>query len=218
MPIDLQNELLNLRRSILRMGAAVEQRVRWSIESLNDRDAELARRVRVSDTEIDDMEVDIEEECLRILALLQPMATDLRFILAVMRMNTDLERIGDLARSIAKRVIDLDRQFDLVYPDCVAEMGSATIRMLDDALTAFSDENMALAKFIRQADQRVDDLQKEVFSWVQREIQSDVETTQAAIDILSVARKLERIADHATNIAEDVMFLIEGSIVRHSKA
>ena len=97
-------------------------------------------------------------------------------------------------------------------------MGAATQRMLGDALTAFSDENMALARFIRKADQRVDDLQKEVFAWCTNEIPARVEMTEAAIDVLSVARKLERIADHATNIAEDVMFLIEGSIVRHSKA
>ena len=107
MALDLQTELTNLRRSILHMGASVEQRVRWAVDALNEFDVDLAKRVRSSDQEIDDMEIDIEEECLRILALLQPVASDLRFILAVMRMNVDLERIGDLARSIAKRVIDL---------------------------------------------------------------------------------------------------------------
>jgi phosphate transport system protein len=218
MPIELQKELTHVRRLIMAMGAAVEQRVNRAIEALLDWDLEAAREVRTGDREIDQMEVEIESECLRVLALGQPVASDLRFILVVLRLNTDLERIGDLAKSIAKRVINLADAFDVSLPPALTEMCHATRQMFSDALAALANNDAQACRQIRRSDQHVDDLQKEIFYWVQREIPLHIEATQAAIDILSIARKLERIADIATNIAEDVIFLVEGAIVRHTKA
>ncbi|MHC5023026.1 MAG: phosphate signaling complex protein PhoU [Planctomycetota bacterium] len=216
MPIDLATELIELRRSVLSMAASVEERVNQAVEALLNDDPELARLIRAGDDEIDRMEIDNEEECLRILALTQPVASDLRFVLAAMRINGQLERSADLARSIAKRVIDLDRVARrLTLPDALVTMARETQRMFSGAISALVEEEPAQARKIRVADQRVDDLQKEVFAWAQELIPRDVSMTAAAIDVLSVARKFERIADLSTNIAEEVIFLVEGTLVRH---
>lgn len=215
--MELVKELTLLRRSILSMGALVEQRVLMAIDGLFNHDLDSSLTVRKGDDEIDRMEVQIEEACLRILALSHPVAKDLRFVLAVMRINSDLERIGDLARSVAKRAMNLEDLGPIEFPSGLREMADAARQMLADALASLTDGDVQLARRIRKADKRVDDLQKEVFAWVQREIPLHVETTRAAIDVLSVARKLERIADMTTNIAEDVIFLIEGELVRHTQ-
>jgi phosphate transport system protein len=216
MPIDLRSELLGLRRDILTLGATVEQRVAQSLQALLKHHHDMAHRVADGDSEIDRMEIEIEAECLRILALSQPVAGDLRFVLAVMRINNELERVGDLARSIAKRAMDLDTLRPIEFPQSLLTMADRAREMLSGAIQALADEDVITARRIRAADERVDDLQKEVFHWVQDEIVSNVATTEAALDILSVARKLERIADIATNIAEDVIFLAEGAVVRHT--
>jgi phosphate transport system protein len=215
--MDLNKELTDLRRSILTMGSAVEQRVGDAVEALFQCRVDLAERVRSGDREIDEMDVDIEAECLRILALAQPVAADLRFVLAVLRMNTDFERIGDEAKSIAKRVLDLAREEAIEYPPILREMAEASRQMLSDALTALTDGNAELGRDVRQADQVVDDLNKAVYAWVQEKIRKEVKATPAAIDVLSIARRLERIADLATNVAEDVIFMLEGSTVRHAR-
>jgi len=217
MPIDLSHELIVLRRQILTMGAAVEQRVRDAVNALLNRNAELAQQVRRSDGEINSMEIDIEEECLKILALTQPVAGDLRFVLAVMRINQNFERIGDLAKSIAKRTLDLLEQGYVDIPNPIEHMCREAQHMLENVLTSLSDQNVELARRVRAADDRVDDLQREVFVWARNEIPSHVEHTEAAIDFLSIARKLERVGDMSTNIAEEVIFLSEGTLVRHQR-
>ncbi|TVQ51486.1 MAG: phosphate transport system regulatory protein PhoU, partial [Phycisphaerales bacterium] len=170
-----------------------------------------AQTVRVGDDEIDAMDLDIERECLRLLSLTQPVATDLRFILSVMRINTDLERIADMAKSIAKRVIAMEQLPGTFEPPATMRaMATQTRRMLDDALAALANNDRSLCNNIRKSDDQVDDMLKEMFAWAQSSIQEDVEVTAFAINMLSVARKLERIADMATNIAEDVIFVIEG--------
>ncbi len=217
MAIDLRRELGELRRAILSMGSLVEQRVEQAIEALFTGNVDVAREVRLGDRDVDTMDVDIERRCLRILALSQPVATDLRFVLAVMRINNDLERIGDEARSIAKRVIDLSEATPIEFPQALRQMADAARRMLADALTALTEEDADLSRRIKRADEQVDSLQKEIFAWIQTEIPRHVEATRAAIDLLSAARRLERIADLSTNIAEDVIFLAEGSLVRHEQ-
>jgi phosphate transport system protein len=217
MPMDLNKELTDLRRAILTMGSAVEQRVGDALDALFGCRVDLAENVRGGDREIDEMDVDIEAECLRILALAQPVAADLRFVLSVLRMNTDFERIGDEAKSIAKRVLDLVRKESIEYPPILREMAEASRKMLADALTALTDSDADLGRAVRQADEKVDELQKQVITWVQQKIPKDVEATPAAIDVLSIARRLERIADLATNVAEDVIFMLHGSQVRHAR-
>ncbi|MCL4210693.1 MAG: phosphate signaling complex protein PhoU [Phycisphaeraceae bacterium] len=215
MPMQLLKELVDLRRNILTMGAAVEQRIHWAMRALLEGDMEAAQLVRKGDNEIDRMEIINEEECLRILALTHPVAGDLRFVLSAMRINTNLERIADMARSVAKRAIDLHQLRTVEMPPSLATMATETEHMFVSAMKALADEDADLAQRIRKDDQRVDDLQKEVFAWAQVEIPRHVEATEAAIDVLSIARKLERIADVCTNIAEDVIFMSKGSLVRH---
>jgi len=216
MAISLYAELVKLRRSILTMAAEVDQRLEKAIDALLNHNQTAAWDVRRGDATIDRWELDIEEECLRCLALVQPRAKDLRFVLAIMRINSELERIGDMAQSISKRVLDLDRHAPIDTPMALVAMAQDTRTMYSNAINALADNDAELAGAIRKADSRVDELQKEVFSWVQSEIRREVELTEAAIDVLSVARKLERIADVCTNIAEDIIFLIDGTVVRHS--
>jgi len=217
MPIVLSNELTELRRLILTMGASVEQRLNLSIQAMLQHDHNAAETVRNGDDEVDEMEIRIEQECLRVLALSHPVAGDLRFVLAVMRINSNLERIADHANSIAKRVLDLEHLPAIKVPDGLLRMIDETRQMFSGALKALADEDPHLARKVRRSDQRVDDLQKEIFVWVKQQITRDVDSSDAAIDLLSVARKLERVADVSTNIAEDVIFLTEGNVVRHQR-
>lgn len=217
MAIDLHKELLSLRREILNMGAIVEQRVRGAVEALESGDIELARQIKGGDKEIDDLEVHIESECLRVLALGSPVASDLRFVLTVLRIDGQLERIGDLARSIAKRVIGLNVLPTIELPTALVDIGHGARGMLSDALAALSAEDATLCRQVRAADERVDDLRREVFYWGRDEMPKRPDATQAIIDILAIAGKFERIGDLSNNIAGDVIFLVEGSIVRHTK-
>ncbi len=216
MSVDLQKELNALRRHILTMGACVDNRVNETCSALFTLDTDAARHVCAGDDEIDAMDLDIEREALRLLALTQPVAADLRFILAAMRINTDLERIADLARSIAKRVLALcEESEELNLPPALRAMADRTRTMLSDALAALSDNDTALCEAIRKADDQVDDLLKEIFTWAQEEIPGHVDSTPSVINMLSIARKLERIADMTTNIAEDIIFFTSGEVVRH---
>lgn len=217
MAIDLHKKLLKIRRDILTMAASVEQQVDNALAALVHKDLTLAKEVHASDREINSIELDIESECLRIFALTHPVAGDLRFIMAVLRINSDLERIGDKAKSIAKRVIDLIDCTPVPLPLQLADMAQQTRTMLSNALTALADEDAALCRSVLVSDDRVDELQKDIFRWAHQEIPRNVECTHAVISVLSISRALERIADLATNIAENVIFLVEGSVVRHKK-
>lgn len=217
MPINLISELAAVRRMILSLGATVERQVERAITAFTTKDVALARLVQAGDEEINHQELDIENECLRIFALTHPVAGDLRFVLAVLRINSNLERIGDKAKTIAKRTIDLIDCIPMQWPAMIAEMAQESRKMLSDALTALVNEDAELCRHVRLSDDRVDALQKELFNWAHKEIPAHVETTHAVIDLLSISRALERIADLSTNIAEDVIFLVEGSVVRHRK-
>jgi len=217
MGMSLVNELVEVRRSILSMAASVERQVDRSLSALMDKDIALARLVKAGDEEINQLELDIENECLKIFALTHPVAGDLRFVMAVLRINSNLERIGDKAKSIAKRVIDLTDCIPLAFPRAMSEMAVKTRKMLSDALTAMANEDADLCRTVRMSDDDVDRLQKDIFNWAHQEIPAHVESTHAVIDVLSISRALERIADLSAAIAEDVIFLVEGSIVRHRK-
>lgn len=216
--MQLTAEMTILRRMLLSMAAGVEKRVHNAIDSLLDRDMEAARVVRMSDDEIDAMDLDIEAECLRILALSHPVASDLRFVLAATRINADLERTADLASSIAKRVLAIgEYPAPIELPSSLIEMARAALEMLTNALSALADGDAARCGGIRLADDEVDNLLKAIFDWANHEIPRDVAMAPAVIDILSIARKLERIADMATNIAEEVVFITSGRVMRHSR-
>jgi len=217
MGMDLIHELVEVRRSILSMAASVERQVDRALSALVNKDLALARLVQAGDEEINHLELDIENECLRIFALTHPVAGDLRFVMAVLRINSNLERVGDKAKTIAKRIIDLSNCEPMTLPPAIPEMAQEARKMLGDALTALANEDSDLGRHVRVSDDRVDALQKELFNWAHREIPQHVESTHAVIDILSISRALERIADLSANIAEDVIFIVEGSIVRHSR-
>jgi phosphate transport system protein len=215
MAVDLRNEMVDLRRNLLAMGAAVEQRVTRVIESMIEGDLSLAESVKAGDAEIDRMELELEASCMRLLALAQPVAGDLRLILSVIRISGQLERVADLARGIAKKLIKVSALDAIEIPGAMTDLAFATRTMLSDALAALANEDAALCRQVRRSDQRVDDLYKEILIWGRQEIPQHPEAAAAAIDVLTIAQRFERIADMTTNIAEDVIFLVEGRVVRH---
>jgi phosphate transport system protein len=216
MAIDLQTEMLSLRRNLLAMGAATEQRLSLATFALVEGNVDAARTVKGGDAEIDAMEVDLETQCMRILALGSPVAHDLRFVLSVIRISADFERIADLSRGIAKKVLRWGNgNGPTEVPGALADMASSASAMLGDVLAALSDEDVERCREVRRADRRVDDLNKEVVASSRQLIHEDVSRTAEAIDMMQIAQRLERIADIATNIAEDVIFLAEGRVVRH---
>lgn len=215
MAVHLQKEENKLKKQILALGAIVEESVRKAVSSLEKRDEKLASDVLDHDNEIDQMEVDLEEECLKILALYQPVAQDLRFVIAVLKINNDLERIGDLAGNIAERALRLSQDGKASIPFDFHKMAERVQLMLRHALDALVNADVALALQVRNSDDEVDDMHREVYRIVEEEIRKDVNNVGALIQFLAISRSLERIADHATNIAEDVTYMIEGDIVRH---
>ena len=215
MAVDLRNEMVELRRNLLAMGAAVEQRVTQVIEAMIDGDLSLAEGVKAGDAEVDRMELELEADCMRLLALAQPVAGDLRLILAVIRISGQLERVADLARGVAKKLIKVSAMDMLALPPAMTDLAFATRTQLSDVLAALANEDAALCRQVRRSDQRVDDLYKEILIWGREEIPQHPETAQSAIDILTIAQRFERIADMTTNIAEDVIFMVEGRVVRH---
>ena len=218
MAIDLQTEMLTLRRNLLAMGAATEQRLSLATFALVEGNVDAARAVKGGDAEIDAMEVDLETQCMRILALGSPVAHDLRFVLSVIRISADFERIADLSRGIAKKVLRWGNgNGPTEVPGALADMASSASAMLGDVLAALSDEDVERCREVRRADRSVDDLNKEVVASSRQLIHEDVSRTAEAIDMMQIAQRLERIADIATNIAEDVIFLVEGRIARHGE-
>ncbi len=211
----LEREIEKLKKKILALSAVVEESVRRSIRSIEERDTPLAASVVKTDAEIDEAEVDVEEECLKILALHQPVAIDLRFLVAVLKINNDLERIGDMAVNIAERAVFLNAQEKLDYPFNLHEMAERAQAMLRRSLDALINHDAALAQAVCAADDDVDALYVAVYELVRDGVRERLEHIDSLLNMLSVARALERIADHATNIAEDVIYMIEGEIVRH---
>ncbi len=215
MPVNLQSRVIDLRRNLLALGAVVEQRVMNVIDVIRDGDVELARIIRSGDAEIDQMQLDLEAECMRLLALGSPVAGDLRLILTAMRVSNELERIADMAKGISKRVIRLVDSGNYRYPSSLVQMAEAALNMLRDVLIAFSNEDIRLCLEVRRADAYVDNLNREVVAWAREWIEQDVEKSGAAIELLAIAQRVERLADIVTAIAEDTVFLVEGRLVRH---
>ncbi len=211
----LQTDLSALKEHSLSLAADVEERVRRSVKALQERDASLAQEVMDGDQEIDEREVRLEEECLKILALHQPVAIDLRFVVAVLKLNSDLERIGDLAVNIAERAQFLSTREPVPVPLDFGGMAEATRNMLRQALDALVNLDIGAAWEVLKSDDVVDEINREMFVQVQDGIRKHPDMLDALIHLLSASRHLERIADLATNIAEDVIYMVDGEIVRH---
>lgn len=212
----LNDELLKLRRMLLTMSAEVEQRVQQASEALLKQDVALAEHVKGGDDEIDQLDLSVEAECVEIIALHHPMACDLRYVLAALRINADLERIADLARGIAKRAIKLKYLKPVPRPPALVEMCASVRGMLADALQAVSEQDANAAFRIRARDREVDDLYKELFAWAVEQVSLGASDVRAIFDLLSAVRSLERIGDIAKNIAEATVFSAEGTVVRHA--
>ena len=215
MAIHLQTRIVDLRRNLLAMGAAVESRVAGVVRALETGDTDLARSIKEGDAEIDQMQVELEGECMKLLALSHPVASDLRLIVTVLRISGELERIADHAKGIAKRLLKLDRSGPIAMPRSLVDLAEGTRSMIAEAVATMADPNLDRCLQIRRSDRRIDLLNKEVLTWSREEITRDVGHTAQAIDILSAAQRFERMSDIATNIAEDLIFLVEGRIVRH---
>lgn len=216
MHIQLQREIDKLKRQILALSAKVENDVRLAVRAADNQDAALAQQVINREALTNTMEVDVEEEGLKILALYQPVASDLRYIIAVLKINQDLERIGDLAVHIAERAEFLCRQPRIDIPFRLEQMAEKSQGLLKKVLDAFVNLDEAAAREVCAADSEIDEMHQEIFRQVKEAIMQNPQLFEALLQILHISRHLERIGDHATNIAEDLIYLIEGRIVRHA--
>ncbi|MCB9919820.1 MAG: phosphate signaling complex protein PhoU [Planctomycetes bacterium] len=211
----LLRDLEHIKREILSVGGLVEQAIHRATTAFVERRPELADEVVEGDNEIDDREVRVEEECLKALALHQPVAADLRFIITVLKVNNDLERMGDLAVNIAQRSRYLANSKPTSFASQFRTMVDNVRSMVRDSLDALVNVDLALARRIYQRDDEVDAAHSKMYGLLQEKMEADVSCIDDCISLLSVSRHLERIADLATNIAEDVEFMIEGEIIRH---
>ncbi len=215
MAIHLVRDLEKLKKELLFVGSMVEDATNKAIVALIDRRLELAEEVIVGDRDVDEREVQVEEECLKVLALHQPVAADLRFVVTVLKVNNDLERVGDLAGNIAARARYFAEFPGVEIQPEIKVMAESTRGMLKDSLSALISLDTKQAGEVLRKDEDVDRLHKGLFTRLREMMIEDPATIPHRIELLSVSRYLERIADLATNIAEDVIFMVDGDVVRH---
>ncbi len=215
MNVLLRKELETIRKKLLALGAMVEDRFLNAVTAFEHGDTELCEQVIGSDHDVDSMEVEIEEDCLKVLALHQPVAGDLRFLIVVIKINNDLERIADQAVNIAQRVVRIQGFNYESYVHGYRVMADMAGNMLKMSLDAFVNQDTSLAEDVRAMDGRVDDMKNGFYDRIKADIMVMPEKTGKLINMLLISRHLERIADHATNIAEEVIYMKRGEIVRH---
>ena len=215
MPAHLLRDVERLKKEILSLGAMAEQAGREATTAIEMRDVALAQRIIDNDFTLDEMEVQVEESCLKILALYQPVATDLRFIIVALKINSDLERVGDLAVNVAERAAFLATQPPVDISFDFRAMARKAQAMLQKSLDALVNLRADLAHEVCAADDEVDAMNRQMYLIVKDAIPVQPQHTESLIHMFSATRHLERIADHATNIAEDVIYMIEGRIIRH---
>ena len=211
-------ELDALKQTLLAMGALVEDQIRRVMHALVERDEALARDVIERDHQVNAYDVEVDEKCVELLARYQPAASDLRFLTTAMKIVTDLERIGDQAVNIAQRALELNREAQLKPYIDLPRMAAKSQQMVKDALDAFVARDAGLARDVCARDSEVDALKEQVFRELLTFMMGDPKTIARALHLILVSRFLERVADHATNIAEMVVYMIEGKIVRHTLA
>ncbi|BFU96379.1 MAG: Phosphate-specific transport system accessory protein PhoU homolog [Nitrospira sp.] len=209
-------ELAELKTQILRMGTLVEQQIEGSIQALVNRDVHLASRIIERDALVNSLDVEIDETCIRLLALQAPAAGDLRFITTAMKISTELERMSDLAENISERVIELNEEPQLKPYIDIPRMSSWTMRMVRECLEAFVRSDAVLARKVCADDDFIDDLTHQLFRELLSFMIEKPDTITRAIRLTFIGKYLERIADHATNVAELVIYMVEGKIIRHT--
>ena len=211
------DELGELKETLLKMAGLADEAITRAVSALVDRDADKAEGVQRDDRAIDLLEIEVDELCLRLLALRQPNSADLRFVTSALRINADLERIGDLAVNISERALDLMAEPQLKPLIDIPRMASTAQGMLDDAIRAFVGNDVALARAVCIRDDEVDSLNDQIFRELLTYMMQDHTSISRAVDLILVGRHLERIADHATNICEDVIYMVEGTNIKHHK-
>jgi len=217
MSMHLQRQFDKLKKMILSEGAMVEQAVFDASQAISQRDAAMAEQVIEGDLHIDLLEVDVEEEILHTLACYQPVAQDLRFVISILKINHDLERIGDLAVTIAKQAEFLSAEDPLPdMPIDLADMADKARTMLKNSLDSLVNNDASLAQGVREMDDQVDEMHRQTYEAVESHALTKPEHIRQLVHLLNTSRSLERIADHAVNIAKDVIYLVQGTIVRHS--
>jgi phosphate transport system protein len=210
-----QEELEQLKTRLLEMGGQAEENVRLAVKGLVDRDHELIERVMVGDEPLNNLHIEIDNRCFTLLALYQPMAADLRTIVAAVKINTDLERVGDLAVNIAEAARRYASHAPVKKLIDIPRMAGIAQTMLRDALDAFVRRDLAMAQAVLNEDDRLDTLKTQIFRELLTYMLQDPSTIEPALDLILISRHLERIGDHATNIAEDVIFIVSARDVRH---
>jgi phosphate transport system protein len=209
-------ELKELYKEILRMGVMTQEEIFKSTESLKNREKDQAQEVIASDEKIDELELAIDEKCIDLIARFQPMASDLRFIATAMKINADLERIADLAVDISERALELINKPILKPLIDIPKLSEVAQKMVKDAIDAFVNRDVELARSVVRADSQADSLRNKVQDELINDYMArDAKTVDRAVPLLLIARYLERICDHATNIAEDVIYMVEGKVVKH---
>jgi len=217
MSLHLQRDLDKLKKEVLKLGNLVETAINNAILALNNREASYVDEVFKHEEIINEMEVKIEEDCLKILALHQPVAVDLRFIVVVLKVNNDLERMGDFATNIAKRARELMQVEPLpTLPEFVNDLPDLVRTMVRKSLDALVKLDIDLANEVMDMDDSVDQINRDMYSAMKQEITKNPENAEKAVNLLSCSRYMERIADLSTNIAEDVIFMVEGKVIRHT--
>ena len=208
-------ELAKLKDQILRMGSLVEGQIRQALNALIDRDDALAREVIDNDRQVNTMDVAVDEACLELLALQQPAARDLRFITTAMKISTELERMSDLAENICERAIELHEEPQLKPYIDIPLMAERAIKMVGEALDAFVRGDSVLARKVLEEDDYIDELNEQIFRELLSFMMENPQTISRAIRLSFISKYIERIADHATNVAELVVYMVEGKIIRH---
>lgn len=218
MSVHWEKQIERLKAMILTLGGLVEESLEKAIRAVQKRDPDLARAVIEGDERIDRMEIEIEEECLHTLALYQPVASELRFVVAVLKINNDLERMADLAVNISEQAIFLCQHPPVEQvPFDLATMSRQVRWMAKSALDALVQQDTQLAEEVRRTDDQVDQIHRAMYRQLPPRIVQNPQEAPALLHYLSISRQLERIADHATNIAEDVLYLVRGDILRHAR-
>ncbi len=212
--LTFHREIEKLKKKFMILGSLVEDRMQKACMAMQNRDQDLLQKIIASDWEIDEMEIEVEEECLKILALHQPVARDLRLLVAVIKINNELERIADIAVNISKRVQTISKDSALNFSIDYQPMATKVLRMLKMCLDALVTEDADLARRIFLEDEEVDYLRNQAYKSVIRELNSDPGHASCLVNMYLLARHLERVGDRTTNIAEEVIYLVEGEIVR----
>lgn len=215
MPRHFELELDQLRTMLVRMGSLVEEQIDFGVKALVEGDTSLARIVMERDKKVDDFDNAIDQQCMRIFALTQPVAIDLRLLMAALKINNELERIGDLAVNLAERVESLVKHVGFVQNTPLKEMAVAAREMVKSAIDSFVNNDPSLAQKVLESDDFVDELDRKIFGQMIKAMKESPELVEPASHIVILSRHIERLADHATNIAEDVVFLVNAKIVKH---